>query len=54
VYNGGLNACLVYTPQGTPQTITTLSANGGFTVSAAKAATFRNVTGSLWMVNYSK
>lgn len=54
VYNGGSNALLIYTPVGVADTITTGSANGGFTVSANKGCLFRKTTSSLWMVNYSK
>jgi len=53
VYNGGANACLVYTPIGTSQTITNGSANQGFSVASMKGATFNRVTSTLWMVNYS-
>lgn len=53
VYNGGLNACLVYSTIGTTDTITNGSANAGFSVASMKGAFFEKVTGSLWMVNYS-
>lgn len=54
VFNGGANALLVYTPIGISDTITNLSANAGFTVSSMKGCWFNKVTGSIWMVNYSK
>lgn len=54
VFNGGANALLVYTQQGSTDTITNSSANAGFTVSSMKGVWFNKVTGSLWMVNYSK
>lgn len=53
VYNGGANTLLVYTPAGSTDTITTGSANGGFSVATMKSARFSKVTSSLWMVNYS-
>lgn len=53
VYNGGLNACLVYTPVGTSETITNGSANQGFSVGSFKSAIFEKVTSTLWMVNLS-
>lgn len=54
VFNGGANALLVYTVQGGTDTITNLSTNAGFTISSMKGAWFNKVTGTLWMVNYSK
>lgn len=54
VYNGGANAALVYTTIGVSDVITNQSANGGFTVSAQKGATFKKCTSTIVMVNYSK
>lgn len=54
VYNGGANAALIYTTIGVADVITNQSANGGFTVSAQKGATFKKVTSTIVMVNYSK
>lgn len=54
VYNNGANAALVYTTIGVADVINTQSANGGFTVSAQKGATFRKCTSTIVMANYSK
>lgn len=54
VYNNGSNAVLVYTTIGVADVINTQSANGGFTVSAQKGATFKKCTSTVVMANYSK
>ena len=54
VYNNGANAVLVYTTIGVSDVINAQSANGGFTVSAAKGASFRKCTSTVVMTNYSK
>ncbi len=54
VYNNGANALAVFTPVGTTDNFTTLSANAGFTISAQKGARFSKCTSAIWMVNYSK
>src|ERR1700744_1541071 len=53
VYNGGNNACLIYTTIGSSDTITNGSANAGFSVGSFKSATFDKVTNTLWMPNLS-
>lgn len=53
VFNGGANTVLVYTPIGIADTITSGSANGGFSVATMRSARFTKTTDSLWMVNYS-
>lgn len=53
VYNNGANSCLVYTTIGVADTITNLSANGGYTLSVQKGATFKKCTSTVVMVNKS-
>lgn len=53
VYNNGANSLLVYTTIGVADTITNLSANGGFTVSVQKGCGFSKMTSSVIMVNKS-
>lgn len=53
VYNNGANALLVYTTIGVSDVINAQSANGGFTVSSAKGASFRKCTSTVVMANYS-
>lgn len=53
VCNNGANNLLVYTTQGIADTITTLSANGGFTLSVQKSALFMKMTSTVVMVNKS-
>lgn len=50
VYNNGANSCLVYTTQGVADTITNLSANGGYTLSVQKGASFKKCTSTVVMV----
>lgn len=54
VYNNGANAALIYTTIGVSDVINAQSANGGFTVSTAKGASFRKCTSTVVMANYSK
>lgn len=54
VFNNGANAALVYTTIGVADVINAQSANGGFTVSAAKGAIFTKCTSTVVMANYSK
>lgn len=53
VYNNGANNLLIYTTVGVADTITNLSANGGFTLSVQKGCGFSKVTSSVLMVNKS-
>lgn len=53
VCNNGANNLLVYTTQGVADTITTLSANGGYTLSVQKSALFMKMTSTVVMVNKS-
>lgn len=53
VWNNGANNLLVYTTAGVADTITNLSANGGYTLSVQKGANFTKVTSSVVMVNKS-
>lgn len=53
VYNNGANNLLVYTTAGIADTITNLSANGGFTLSVQKGANFAKMTSTVVMVNKS-
>lgn len=53
VANNGANNLLVYTTIGVADTITNLSANGGYTLSVQKTANFTKMTSSVIMVNKS-
>lgn len=53
IANNGANNLLVYTTKGVGDTITNLSANGGFTLSVQKTASFLKMTSSVVMVNKS-
>lgn len=53
VCNNGANNLLVYTTKGIADTITNLSANGGFTLSVQKSALFMKMTSTVVMVNKS-
>lgn len=53
VWNNGANSLLVYTTAGIADTITNLSANGGYTLSVQKGANFSKVTSTVVMVNKS-
>lgn len=53
VYNNGANNLLIYTTIGVSDTITTLSANGGFTLSVQKGCGFAKMTSTVIMVNKS-
>lgn len=53
VLNGGANTLLVFTTAGTSDTITSGSANGGFSIATMRSAVFSKVSSTLVMVNYS-
>ena len=53
VCNNGANNLLVYTTKGIADTITNLSANGGYTLSVQKSANFMKMTSTVVMVNKS-